>query len=153
MGFILDFSKSLHIFLSVVISQWRLPVGVHWTANRSLNNCIMTLILSVNVLIYVVHRTEPDAEISGPDLSDRCSNSDEDQVIASVRGNDVGGCGSRNDTDDDNEYWALWDENNNDFYMISFLASSHYKPPRSRQKPVSTHEFLCHFLVTLCLQK
>lgn len=108
--------------------------------------------VSFSELTDIVHRTEPDAEISGPDLSDRYSNSDDDQVIVSVRGNCAGGCDGRNDTDDDNGDWALWNQNNHDFYMISFLASSHYKPHRRRQMPVYTHEFLCYFLVTLCLK-
>jgi hypothetical protein len=29
--FIIDFSKCLHIFFSVVVSQWHLPVGVLWS--------------------------------------------------------------------------------------------------------------------------
>jgi hypothetical protein len=49
-NFIIDFSKGLHIFFSVVISQWCLPVGMHWIANRSMNNCMMTWILTVNLV-------------------------------------------------------------------------------------------------------
>jgi hypothetical protein len=41
---------------------------------------------------------DPDAKISGPVLSDSCSNSD-----------DCCGGGGYNDERDDNEDWALWD--------------------------------------------
>jgi hypothetical protein len=58
---------------------------------------------------------------------DSCSNSDDGQVSGNV-GGDVGvndsGSGY-NDEDDDNEDWALREEDNNDFYVIS------------RQMPVS----------------
>jgi hypothetical protein len=98
----------------------------------------------------------PDAKISGPDLSDTCSNSDDCQVSGNVGdddgGNDSGdgeGCssGGYNDEDIDNEDWVLWDENNNNFYTIPFRASSDYKPPQSRQI------FLCYNLVQTCLKK
>jgi hypothetical protein len=45
-------------------------------------------------------------------------------------GNSGTGCSSvHNDEDDVNEDCALWDENNNNFYMIPFGTSSGYKPP------------------------
>jgi hypothetical protein len=72
--------------------------------------------------VYMFDRIDPDAEISGPDLSDSCSNSDDGQVSGNVGGGDY-------DRDDDNEDWAPWDKNNHDFYMIPFHASSGYKPP------------------------
>jgi hypothetical protein len=50
LNFITDFSKGVNILFSVVISQWCLPVGKHWTANRSMDNCIMTQILSLNLV-------------------------------------------------------------------------------------------------------
>jgi hypothetical protein len=66
---------------------------------------------------------DPDSEISRPDLS----NSDDSQVSANVGGDD-GGRGGYDDEDDD-EKWALWYENNHDFYMIPFSASSGCKAP------------------------
>lgn len=47
-NFMIDFSMGLHIFFSVGISQWRLPVAMHWIANRSMDNCMMTWIITVN---------------------------------------------------------------------------------------------------------
>jgi hypothetical protein len=37
--------------------------------------------------------------------------------------------------------------------MIPFCASSGYKPPQSRQMPVSPGEFLSYILVHICLKK
>jgi hypothetical protein len=66
-------------------------------------------------------------------------------------GNDGGAGGScsggYDDKDDDNEDWDLWDENDHDFYMIPFHASSGYKPPQNGKMSVSPHKVLCHFLV------
>jgi hypothetical protein len=42
---------------------------------------------------------------------------------------DSGGGGGSYNKDNDNEDWALWDENVRDFYMISFCVLSGYKPP------------------------
>jgi hypothetical protein len=90
----IHFSKDLHILFSVVINEWHPPVGMHWTANRSMSNCMMTWTLSVtSVRIQTLIEfdcIDPDAEICEPDLS---------------------GCGSGsayyNDEDNDNEDWAL----------------------------------------------
>jgi hypothetical protein len=61
--------------------------------------------------------TGPNAEISGPDLIDSGSDSDDGQASA-----DVGGSGGGyNDRDDDNEAWALWNENDCDFCNILCL--------------------------------
>lgn len=67
-------------------------------------------------------------------------------VGADNGGNDGPG-GGYDDEDDDNEDWALWDENDHDFYMMPFCASSGYKPPQNGQMTVSPHKFLCHSLV------
>jgi hypothetical protein len=101
------------------MSQWRLPVGLHWTAN-DLNNCMLTRILSVNLVaihINILDCIDPDG---------------------------VSGCSDGYDENHYNEDWALWDENNHDFYMIPFRASSGYKPPRSRQMPVSMLYFVAN---------
>jgi hypothetical protein len=106
--------------------------------------------------IDIFDRIDPDAEISGPGLSDSC-NSDDDQVNANVgggnSGNEDGGCcsgGYNDEDDDDDEEWALWYEYNHDLYMVSFRASSGYKPPRSRQMPVSPDEiFMLYFSANL----
>jgi hypothetical protein len=46
--------------------------------------------------------------------------------------------------------WALWDENNQDFYMIPFHSSADYKPPQSRQMPVSSDKlFMLYFNANL----
>jgi hypothetical protein len=83
--------------------------------------------------IDIFDLTDPDAETRGADLRDSCSNSD-----ANVGGG--GGCsGGYKDEDDDNEDWALWDENDHDFYMI-FLASSGHEPPQTGKMPVSPHD-------------
>jgi hypothetical protein len=77
--------------------------------------------LSQDSDIDIFDRIDPDFEISRPDLSDSCSNSHDSQVGANVGGDDGGndgGCGDYDDEDDDNEEWALWYENNHDFYMI-----------------------------------
>jgi hypothetical protein len=61
----------------------------------------------------ILDRIYRDAEISGPVLSDRCSNSSDGQVSGNVDGEDGGNDGASggyNDEDDDNEDWALWDE-------------------------------------------
>jgi hypothetical protein len=78
--FITDFSKGLHIIFSVVISQWCLPVGVHWTANRSMNNGMMTQIFLEfchDSDIDMLDCTAPDDQVSGLNLGDSCSNSDD----------------------------------------------------------------------------
>jgi hypothetical protein len=67
--------------------------------------------------------TDGGAKICGGDFSDSC------KVSGNV-GGDVGGNGRYNDEGDDNEYWALWDENNHDFYMMPYCASSDYKAAR-----------------------
>jgi hypothetical protein len=77
--------------------------------------------------IDIIDHVDPDAEISGPDLSDSGSNSDDGEASANV--------GSDNDEDGDNEDWALGDENDHNFYKI--------------QMPVSPHQFLMLYLVQL----
>jgi hypothetical protein len=63
-------------------------------------------------------------------------------VLDCIDRDGVNGCnGGYNDEGHDNGDWAHWDENNHEFYMIPFCASSGYKPPRSRQKPVSPDTF------------
>jgi hypothetical protein len=89
--------------------------------------------------------------VGGHDLSDSCSNSD-GQATANDSGNDGrgGGCSSGyNEKDDANEYWALWEENDHDFYVIPFCGSSGYNPLQNGQMPVSAHDFLCFFSATL----
>jgi hypothetical protein len=81
--------------------------------------------------IDILDRIDPDAEISGLNLSNSCSNSDDGQASGTVSGNNVGngGCsGGYNDEDDDKD-WAPWDENNHDFYTTPFHASPSCKPP------------------------
>jgi hypothetical protein len=101
---------------------------------------MMTRILPVNLYVIVLTLMPK----YGPDLSDSCINSDDGQVSENIGGNDDdgggGGCGYNN-KDDNNEDWALWDKKNQDFYMIPFHASAGYKPPRSRQMPVSSDKF------------
>jgi hypothetical protein len=58
--------------------------------------------------IDIFDRTDPDAEISGPHMSDSCSNSNDGQASANVGGdngaNSGGGCsGDYDDKDNDNE--------------------------------------------------
>jgi hypothetical protein len=61
----------------------------------------------------------------------------------------VSGCsGGYKDEDHDNEDSDLWDENNHDFYMTPFCASSAYKPPRSRQMPVSPNKYFMLYFNT-----
>jgi hypothetical protein len=103
--------------------------------------------------IDIFHRIDPDAEISGPDWSGSCRNSDDRQVSANVGGDDGdnddghGGCSNGyNDEDGDNEDWAVWDENDHDLYMVQFRALSGCKPPRNGEMPV-LHMNLCFFLV------
>jgi hypothetical protein len=91
--------------------------------------------------IDIFDHIDPDSNISGPDLSNSCSNSDAGQVSANVgvgdSGNDDGGgCSGGYNDKGDNKNWALWDNNNHDFYMIPFHASSGYKPPQNGQMPV-----------------
>jgi hypothetical protein len=65
-----------------------------------------------------------------------------------------GGCScGYNDEDDDNENWALWEENNHYFYMMPLCASYGYKPARNGQMPVSTHEYFLPFSATFFLKK
>jgi hypothetical protein len=99
--------------------------------------------LSQDSDIYLFDCIDLDAEISEPDLSDSCSNCNDGQVSENVGGKDGGNDGGSgyNDESDDNEDWALWDENNHDLCMIPFRVSSGYKPSRSRQMPVPTDEF------------
>jgi hypothetical protein len=90
--------------------------------------------------IHLFDGIDPDSEISGPDLRGSFSNSDAGELK-----NVGGGGGDYNDEDDDNDAWAVWDENSHDFYMILFRASCGYKPPRSKQMPVSPDEFFATF--------
>jgi hypothetical protein len=98
---------------------------------------------------------DPDYKICGPDFSDSCRTSDDSQASANVGsdngGNDDGGGGYDNE-DNNNDDWALWDENDHDFYM-PFCASFGYKPPQKGQTPVSPHDFFTLFLVQLHLKK
>jgi hypothetical protein len=94
--------------------------------------------------------TDPDPEIRRADLSDSCSNSDDDQASVNVGGDDGGGGGNK---DNDNEDLALWDENDHDFYMTTFCAAPGYKPPQNRQMPISLPVFFMLFFVQLCLNK
>jgi hypothetical protein len=88
----------------------------------------------LNVVRIEIDHIDPDAKISGSDLSDSCSDSHDDWVNGNVGGDDggnVGGDGYNdgyNDKDSNNEVWGLWDENNHDFYMVLFQFSSGYKP-------------------------
>jgi hypothetical protein len=86
---------------------------------------------SQDSVIDIFDRTDPDSEISRPDLSDSCSNSDDGQVSANVGSDDGGNDGGYDDDDDDddNEEWALWYESNHDFYMIPFWAFFNCKAP------------------------
>jgi hypothetical protein len=68
----------------------------------------------------IFDRTDRDAEICGSDFCDSC-NSYDDQVSGNV-GGDVCGNGGYNDEDDDNEDWALWDENNHELYYDVMLC-------------------------------
>jgi hypothetical protein len=67
----------------------------------------------MNVIdINIIDCIDPDAEISGPDLSDSCSNSDDSQASGNVGSGDGGGNGGSGgsyvDEDDGNEDWAFW---------------------------------------------
>jgi hypothetical protein len=93
-----------------------------------------------------------DPERSGLHLRDSFSNFDESDFenVGGDGDNDGrGGCNG----EDDNKGRALWDDNSHDFYMKIFRASSGYKPPRSRQMPVSPDECLYYILTQMCLQK
>jgi hypothetical protein len=59
--------------------------------------------------IDIIKYSDPDAEINRPELSDTGGNSDDSQASAKV-----GGGGGDNNEVDDNEDWALWDENDHD---------------------------------------
>jgi hypothetical protein len=84
-------------------------------------------------------------------LSDSCSNSADSQASANAD-SDAGSRGY-DDEDKNNEDWAFQDENDHNFYMIPFCASSTYKPPQNRQMLVSLHELFMLFLVQICLKK
>lgn len=83
----------------------------------------------------------PDAKIIGPDLSDICSNSDDDQAHANIGGDH----GEGYNNEDNNEDWSLWDEYNHDFYAIPFCSSSGFKPLQNGQTSLSPHIFLYYF--------
>jgi hypothetical protein len=72
-------------------------------------------------------------------LSDSCSDS---QASANVGG---GGSCSYDDEDDNNKDWALWEENDHDFCMKPFCASSRYKPHQNRQMVLSPQELFTQF--------
>jgi hypothetical protein len=48
---------------SVVTSQWRQPVGVHWTANRSVNHSDSFSEISKDADIDIIEHSYPDAAI------------------------------------------------------------------------------------------
>jgi hypothetical protein len=75
-------------------------------------------------------------------LSDSCSNSADSQASANVDGDGNGGSGGGGYDDED---WAFQDENDHNFYMILFRASSGYKPPQKRQIFVSLNKLLMLF--------
>jgi hypothetical protein len=58
-----------------------------------------------------------------------------------------GGGGGYDDGDSDNEDWSLWEENDHDFYTISFRVSTGYIRPQNGQIPVFTHEFLIIIII------
>jgi hypothetical protein len=80
-------------------------------------------------------------------LSNSCSNSGDDQASVNVGGDDGGGGGYNKDID--TEDWALWDENDHDFRMITSRASPGYKPPQNGQMPISPHVLYAIFSTTL----
>jgi hypothetical protein len=80
--------------------------------------------------IDIIERIDPDVKMSGPDLSDSCNNSDDGKASGNVGGDGVNGGGGGGYSDkNDNGDWALWSENNHDFYIIPFRASYDYIPP------------------------
>jgi hypothetical protein len=83
-------------------SQWNLPLDMHWTANRSMNNLGSFSEFSQDSYTDIFDRIDPDAEIRGRDLSDSCNNSDDGQVSGNV-GDDGGGGYNNKDDDDDDE--------------------------------------------------
>jgi hypothetical protein len=85
-----------------------------------------------------------DAEISGPYLGDSGGNSDGQASENVSRGDDKG-----NNNDD----WALWNENGYYFCKIPFCASPGFKPPQNERMPVSPQEIFLYFFVQLCLKK
>jgi hypothetical protein len=89
--------------------------------------------------IDIIAHSDLDDEINEPDLSDSGGNYDDGQASTNVV--DCGGGGDDNDEDDTNDDWAVWEENDHDFYKIPFRASSGYKPPRNRQMPIFPCEF------------
>jgi hypothetical protein len=116
----------------VVTSKWRLPVGVSWDS-KQIHEQLRDDSDSFSEFnqdsgIDTFYGIDPDAEICGPDWDESCGNSGDCQASVNVNGDndDNGGGGScsggYNDEDNDNEDWALWEENDCDFYTISFRA-------------------------------
>jgi hypothetical protein len=107
--------------------------------------------------IDIIEHSDTDDEINEPDLGDNGGNSHDGQASTNVvddEDGDGGGGGNDNDEDDDTtDDWAVWDENDHDFYKIPFRASSGYKPPRNGQMPVSPCEFFRLFFMQICSMK
>lgn len=101
-----------------ILGSKQIPELVHDNSNSF-------SVFSQNPNIHTFHHSDVNAEISVPDASDSCSNSDYGQASADISGD---GSGAYDIDDYNNEHWAFQDQNDHVWYMIQWCASSGYKP-------------------------